>query len=98
MSAPKRSGWDLIEDPLIDVESTLDVFDLIGELTLSMFNDAKASAFETMTRHLRSDFKALQKGFRDAHDKYELKPRQKPKGGDVVAFADRATVADGDAA
>lgn len=98
MSASKRSGWDLIEDPLIDVELTLDVFDLIGEHTSAMFNDAKASCYETLTRHLRSDFKALQKGFSDAHDRYDLKRREKPKRGDVVSFAARAAATDGDAA
>lgn len=59
--SPKRSGWDLIEDAMYAVEATAGVMTLIAVHIEDEEN--KATAFDTLTRHLNSDLDALRKGF-----------------------------------
>lgn len=86
MSALERYGWDLIEDSLIDVESTVSVFELINAHVGPSDDEGKASALDTMTRHLQADMKALRGGLHKAMDRYELTEREPARVADVVAF------------
>lgn len=96
-SSPMRSGWDLIEDAMYAVEGTASVMTLIADHIEDEEN--RATAFDTLTRHLNSDLEALRKGFSKAHAKYSLVPRDDDEqhGGSVVPFGPKAD-AGGDAA
>lgn len=95
---PKRSGWDLIEDGLYAVKGTASVMTLIADHIEDEEN--RASAFDTLTRHLNTDLEALRKGVSKAHAKYSLVPRDNDdqNGGSVVPFEPRAGAEGGDAA
>lgn len=90
--APKRLGWDLIEDALFNVEATAKVMTTIADRAED--EEEWAAAFDTLTRHLNDDLEALRKGFSKAHARYSLVPRgNDDQNGSVVAFEPRADAA-----
>jgi phosphoribulokinase len=81
-----------------DLVSTVSVMTLIADHVED--EESRASAFDTLVRHLSTNLEALRKGFSKAHAKYSLVPREDDdqKRGSVVPFEPRAGAEGGDAA